>query len=348
MVTPAFCNVYKQQYKRRISRAIAFFTAIVFLLGGSCPSYAENGGIEVSQTRVTFRADRDGGLKVPVRIGNTSDEEMAVSVGKTDFEIDSNGVFQVREPGSAANSAFDYIVCEESEFRMPAKSGRILEISLAPGKTYALPEYNSAILVKYAPVSMVESEAQIKTYVQAVIILTVDPGSLVKVDFDTSAPPVSLDRTSFSRIMNWGGKKTLAFYFKNAGVVTVVPNLTTTVSGWISGETTEVPYGITGILPGRIKEYSLRLNPAKRFDIYTVRLKFDYVYGGKSFSAIKEESFAIVSYPVLIGAMLVIAGVIFQIRINRRRKRLLKQLLAEKEALREKEKPEDENKIEDH
>ena len=124
--------------------------------------------------------------------------------------------------------------------------------------------------------------------------------------------------------------------------------MTTTVSGWISGETTEVPYGITGILPGRIKEYSLRLNPAKRFDIYTVRLKFDYVYGGKSFSAIKEESFAIVSYPVLIGAMLVIAGVIFQIRINRRRKRLLKQLLAEKEALREKEKPEDENKIEDH
>ncbi|MCR4437022.1 MAG: hypothetical protein QHH06_12540 [Clostridiales bacterium] len=319
---------------RRTLKITVFFTIIFLLMDYGRVSYTTNsGGVVVGQTRVTFQADKDSGLKVPVTIKNTSDEEMAVSVKKADFEIDNNGVFQVREPGSTANSAFDYIVCEESEFKMPANSTKVIEISLAKDKAYALPEYNSAILVKYAPVSMVQSEAQVKTYIQTPIIVTVNPGSLVKVDFDTSVPPISLSRIGFSRIMNSGGEKTLAFYFKNSGVITIQPNLTAAVSGLISGENVSIPYGATGIPPGTNKEYSFKFKPAGWFDIYTVRLNYDYGYGGKKFSDYKAVSFVVVSYRVLIGIVLICIGILAQIRINRKRNRLLKQLLAEKEAV---------------
>lgn len=322
-------------FKLRSFLMLSIIFAVIF--ANSSPVFAK-GGVEVHQTRIVFEADKQQGASAPVSIRNSSDEEMSVSVRKADYVIAEDGAFLVKDPGTTPNSANDFIRCEESEFTMKPGEDKTFDIMLDPGKKYILPEYSSTVLVKYIPKKALETDATLKTYTQIAITVRVLSGSLAdkkSVELSTAKAPLELIGASGSRILGYGGKKNINLTFKNTGLVTVEPKISSAVDSLFSGRIEEIPPMDGYVMPGQSRTYKIGVSASSIFDIRTIHFEYSYKYIDKTFTGSCSFTYLVISYQMLIGLLILLCGIIWQTRLFRKRNRLLKQLLEQNRAFAE-------------
>jgi hypothetical protein len=315
---------------RKLSYLTLFFVALSVIFSSSIMA---KGGLTVRQTRIVFEADKGPDLSSPVAVSNDSDEDMAVSIKKADFIIAQDGAFQTKESGSVPYSAGDLISCEESEFIMKPGEKHPFDVKLLEGKKYLLPEYASTILVKYIPKSVLDGDALIKTYTEVAITVRVLAGTQLAQDIDTSIAPLEVLKVSGSKVTGYGGKKPISLTLKNKGLLTVEPIITASVSSLFSGVIEEIPELNGYVMPGMERTYRISVTPKSIFDINTITFNYEYKYVDKSFTDTYGYTYFVVSYQILIGFVLLLAGIIWQITLSRKKNRQLKLLMEQNKAI---------------
>lgn len=319
-------------HKRVPNLLFCIIFALIFMF--SVPNFAISGGsIEVRQTKIVFNAENDQGKSIQFGIANNSDEEMFVKIEKADFTIADDGAFLVKEPGSNPNSANSYISCNELEFIMKPGQNNIFDVILNTDMEYILPEYLSTILVKYISKSEMEIKSNIKTYAQVAIAVRVLSGNLIKNNIDISTPPIDTMNISGNRLIGYGGKKTIKSSLKNTGLMTIEPTINATVNSVFSGVVEEISDIKGYIMPGQTREYNIDIEALSIFDIRTISFSYEYKYADVDFKGESSFTYLILSYQLLIGITLVIAGVIWQARYFKKKIKLLKDLTVQNNAL---------------
>ncbi|HEX2946199.1 MAG TPA: hypothetical protein VHT96_09635 [Clostridia bacterium] len=307
----------------------------LFVTLSSFSSAENSGGIEVTQTKIIFAADRDEGKTVQFEVRNTSEQEYDLKIEKADFYINDFGGFQIVEAGSTPSSACNFIECRESKMIVKPGDDLTFDVTLKQGMKYILPEYTATILVRYIPKSELDGDSNIKTYTQVAIITRVLSGSLLKGEIDTSKPPLQFVDITGSRLMGYGGKKEIKFALKNIGLLTVEPKIEADVNSVFSGQVEEISDIRGYIMPEQTRTYSVPVSSSSVFDVRTINIEYKYDYAGKSFNDKCSFTYLVLSYQLVIGLLLLIAGIIWQTRLFRKRNKLLKQLLEQNKALAE-------------
>lgn len=308
--------------------ALAFFNLLPV-------SAANNGGIEVTQTRIIFDAEQDQGKCLQFGIVNNGSEDMSVKIEKADYFISDSGAFQVKEAGTMQNSAASFLLCEEPELTMKPGDQLTIDVTLRTEMKYILPEYLSAILVRYIPKSVSESKANIKTYTQVAVTVRVLSGNLMKESIDTSSPSLKFIKLMGSRFIGYGGKKDIKLALKNNGLMTIEPVINAEVDSIFSGRIEELPIVKGYIMPDQTRTFDITVNSTSVFDIRTISLHYSYNYADAEFEDKCSYTYIVLSYQLMIGIILLIAGIIWQTRLFKKKNKLLKQLVEQNKAMAE-------------
>jgi hypothetical protein len=314
---------------------LCFFSGIVIIFSClfSFSAFAiSNSGITVTRSKIEFNAGTDQGKSTQFYVKNTGEEEMFVKIEKADFYIAENGAFIVAENGATPYSAGSFISCDESEFILKPGEKIGKDVTFKEGMKFLIPEYMSAILVRYMPRSTAESDANIKTCMQVAITIRIKSDSMME-NVDTNIPPLELISFSGKKLMGSGMKKTVEITVNNNGLLTVEPEISGVVNSVFSGLVEEIPEIKGYIMPGRTRTYKIAVDSSSVFDIRTIHLNYEYDYVNKKFSDKCSFTYVILSYQLAIGILLLIAGIILQIWIFRKRKMQLKLLLEQNMAL---------------